>query len=393
MEESNHQAPDSSNDNTSLSLHQLLKTMLDKGASDLHITAATPPVIRVDGKLAPLKLPPLSPSDCKRLCYSILTDAQKARFEQSNELDLSFGVKNLSRFRGNIFMQRGVVSGTFRQIPFRISSMSELGLPPTVAELTERPRGMILVTGPTGSGKSTTLASMIDKINRETSQHIMTIEDPIEFLHPHKGCIINQREIHSDTDSFANALKYILRQDPDVVMVGELRDLETIEAALAIAETGHLCLATLHTNSAIQSINRIIDVFPPHQQPQIRAQLSFVLEGILSQVLLPKLSGVGRVMACELLVPNPAIRNLIREDKLHQIYSQMQVGQGKHGMVTMNQSLAQLYLRRQVSLDDALSASSDPEELRSMVMAAAAGSAAGQGPVMQRQQRVDPAKK
>jgi len=356
-------------DNSVLSLHQLLKTMLDKGASDLHVTAATPPVIRVDGNLIPLKLPPMSPADCKRICYSILTDGQKSRFEQENELDLSFGVKNLSRFRGNIFMQRGVVSGTFRQIPFKISTLEELNLPKVVGDLTERPRGLVLVTGPTGSGKSTTLASMIDKINRETSQHILTIEDPIEFLHPHKGCIINQREVHADTQSFAKALKYILRQDPDVVMVGELRDLETIEAALAIAETGHLCLATLHTNSAIQSINRIIDVFPPHQQAQIRAQLSFVLEGIVSQVLLPKSSGTGRAMACEVLIPNPAIRNLIREDKIHQMYSQMQVGQGKHGMVTLNQNLAQLYLKRIVSMEDVLSASSDPEELRAMIMA------------------------
>jgi len=392
MEESN-QGQENPNDNAGLSLHSLLKTMLDKGASDLHITAATPPVIRVDGTLVPLKLPPLSPVDCKRLCYSILTDAQKARFEEENELDLSFGVKNLSRFRGNIFMQRGVVSGTFRQIPFKISTISELGLPPVVQELTERPRGLVLVTGPTGSGKSTSLASMIDKINRETSQHIMTIEDPIEFLHPHKGCIINQREIHSDTDSFGKALKYILRQDPDVVMVGELRDLETIEAALAIAETGHLCFATLHTNSAVQSINRMIDVFPPHQQPQIRAQLSFVLEGIISQILLPKIGGVGRVMACEVLIPNSAIRNLIREDKLHQVYSQMQVGQGKHGMVTMNQSLASLYLRRQVSMDDAIAASSDPDELRSIIMAASSGAEAGSRPMMQRQQKVDPSKR
>jgi twitching motility protein PilT len=363
VEENNEQG----SDNSTLSLHQLLKTMLDKGASDVHITAATPPVIRVDGGLVPLKLPPLSPAECKRLCYSILTDSQKARFEQQNELDLSFGVKNLSRFRGNIFMQRGVVSGTFRQIPFKISTLQELGLPPVVTELTDKPRGLILVTGPTGSGKSTTLASMIDRINRETSQHILTIEDPIEFLHPHKNCIINQREVHADTESFANALKYILRQDPDVVMVGELRDLETIEAALTIAETGHLCFATLHTNSAVQSINRLIDVFPPHQQPQIRAQLSFVLEGVVSQMLLPKASGAGRVMACEVLIPTPAVRNLIREEKIHQIYSQMQMGQGKHGMVTLNQSLASLYGKRLITLDDAISASSDPEELRQMI--------------------------
>lgn len=370
MDERNHE--EGADKGSGISLHQLLKTMLDKGASDLHITAATPPVIRVDGILIPLKTAPLTPADCKRICYSILTDAQKARFEQENELDLSFGVKNLSRFRGNIFMQRGVVSGTFRQIPFKILTMEELGLPAVVADMCERPRGLILVTGPTGSGKSTTLAAMIDKINREQSLHIMTIEDPIEFLHPHKGCIVNQREIHSDTDSFSNALKYILRQDPDVVMIGEMRDLETIEAALAVAETGHLCFATLHTNGAVQSINRIIDVFPPHQQPQVRAQLSFVLEGIISQQLIQKASGVGRAMACEVLVPNAAIRNLIREDKIHQMYSQMQIGQGKHGMVTMNQSLASLYFKKQITLDDAIAGSSDPEELKNIIMNASA---------------------
>ncbi len=356
-------------DNSNLSLHQLLKTMLDKGASDLHVTAATPPVIRVDGDLIPLKLPPLSPVDCKRLCYSILTDQQKQRFEEENELDLSFGMKGLARFRANIFMQRGVVSGAFRQIPFKIQSFQDLGLPQVVADLCVRPRGLVLLTGPTGSGKSTTLAAMIDKINRETHQHILTIEDPIEFLHPHKSSIVNQREIHADTDSFKKALKYVLRQDPDVVLIGELRDLETIEAALSIAETGHLCFATLHTNSAVQTINRLIDVFPPHQQAQVRAQLSFVLEGVVCQTLLAKSSGVGRVMACEVMIPNSAIRNLIREDKVHQIYSQMQIGQGKHGMLTLNQSLCQLYAKRQITLDDAISASGDVEELRSMVMA------------------------
>ncbi len=355
-------------DNSGVSLHQLLKTMLDKGASDLHITAATPPVIRVDGALVPLKLPPLTPTDCKRLCYSILTENQKSRFEEENELDLSFGVKNLARFRANMFVQRGVVSGAFRQIPFKISTIQELGLPSIVEELCDRPRGLVLVTGPTGSGKSTTLAAMIDKINRETHQHILTIEDPIEFLHPHKSCIVNQREVHADTDSFKKALKYVLRQDPDIVLVGELRDLETIEAALTIAETGHLCFATLHTNSSVQTLNRLVDVFPPHQQPQVRAQLSFVLEGVISQTLLAKASGVGRCLAYEILIPNAAIRNLIREEKFHQIYSQMQIGQGKHGMVTLNQSLCQLYLRRAISMDDALMASSDIEELRTMIM-------------------------
>lgn len=354
-----------------ITLHQLLKTMMDKGGSDLHITAATAPVIRIDGEIVPLKLPPLTPTDCKRLCYSILTDIQKSRFEEENELDLSFGVKGLARFRANIFLQRGVVSGTFRQIPFKISPIRDLGLPPAVDELCDRPRGLILVTGPTGSGKSTTLAAMIDKINRETHQHILTVEDPIEFLHPHKGCIVNQREVQHDTNSFAKALKYILRQDPDVVMIGELRDLETIEAALAVAETGHLCFATLHTNGAVQTINRLVDVFPPHQQTQVRAQLSFVLEGVISQILIPKASGVGRCLASEILIPTPAIRNLIREDKVHQIYSQMQLGQEKFGMVTLNQSLAHLYMKRQITLDDGLMASSDPEELRSLVSSAA----------------------
>lgn len=350
-----------------VSLHHLLKTMMDKGGSDLHITAATPPVIRVDGDLLPLKMPPLSPAECKRLCYSVLTDSQKARFEQNNELDLSFGVKGLARFRANIFVQRGVVSGTFRQIPFKISGLQELGLPHKVEELCFKPRGLVLVTGPTGSGKSTTLAAMIDKINRETHQHILTIEDPIEFLHPHKGCIVNQREVTQDTESFPTALKYILRQDPDVVMIGELRDLETIESALTVAETGHLCFATLHTNGAIQTINRLVDVFPPHQQPQIRAQLSFVLEGIISQILVPKSNGVGRALAYEIMVPTAAIRNLIREDKLHQMYSQMQIGQDSHGMVLLNQSLCDLYMKRQISMDEALFASPMPDELRDMI--------------------------
>lgn len=367
MVDANRETNISDNQGGQVSLHQLLKTMMDKGGSDLHITAATPPAIRLDGEIVPLKLPPLTPNECKRLCYSILTDVQKSRFEEENELDLSFGVKGLARFRANIFVQRGVVSGTFRQIPFKISTTKELGLPSSIDALCEKPRGLILVTGPTGSGKSTTLAAMIDKINRETHQHILTIEDPIEFLHPHKGCIVNQREVTHDTESFAQALKYILRQDPDVVMIGELRDLETIEAALAVAETGHLCFATLHTNGSVQTINRLIDVFPPHQQSQVRAQLSFVLEGIVSQILLPKASGVGRVLATEILVPTPAIRNLIREDKIHQVYSQMQLGQEKFGMLTMNQSLSDLYVRRQITLEEAMGASSDPAELQQMI--------------------------
>jgi len=309
----------------------------------------------------------MSPVDTKQLCYSILTDAQKHRFEEENELDLSFVVKGLSRFRSNVFMQRGAVAGAFRTIPFRIITFAGLGLPQVVSDLSKRPRGLILVTGPTGSGKSTTLASMIDRINTEHRSHIITIEDPIEYLHPHKNCLVNQREVGADTQSFKKALKYILRQDPDVVLIGEMRDLETIEAALVISETGHLAFATLHTNSCVQTINRILDVFPPYQQPQVRAQLSFVLEGVMTQNLLPRSTGPGRVLAVEVMVPNPAIRNLIREDKVHQIYSQMQVGQSKFGMQTFNQSLASLFAKRLISMEEAIGRSSDPEELRNIL--------------------------
>jgi twitching motility protein PilT len=350
-----------------LNLHQLLKILVESNGSDLHITTNTPPQIRVDGKMTPLDYPPLNQVETKQLCYSVLTDAQKHKFEEENELDLSFGVKGLSRFRGNIFIQRGAVAGVFRVIPYKILTFEELNLPPVVSELAAKPRGLILVTGTTGSGKSTTLASIIDYINLSRHEHIVTIEDPIEYLHPHKGCLVNQREVGADTKSFKNALKYILRQDPDVVLVGELRDLETIEAALTLSETGHLCLATLHTNSCAQTINRIVDVFPPYQQTQIRAQLSFVLEGIMSQTLMPKMNSKGRVMALEIMVPNPAIRNLIREDKVHQIYSQMQVGQDKFGMQTMNQSLYSLFAKRLISLEEALGRSSDPDELKQMI--------------------------
>ncbi len=361
-------------------LHQLLKAMVEKGASDLHITTGSPPQLRIDGKLVPLKTPPLTPVETKQLCYSILTDSQKHKFEEENELDLSFGVKGLSRFRANVFMQRGAVSGAFRTIPFKILTFQELGLPPIAADLARKPRGLVLVTGPTGSGKSTTLASIIDKINTDRHEHIITIEDPIEYLHPHKNCVVNQREVGSDTQSFKKALKYILRQDPDVVLIGEMRDLETIEAALVISETGHLAFATLHTNSAVQTINRILDVFPPYQQPQVRAQLSFVLEGIMTQNLLPRATGAGRCLAAEVLVPNPAIRNLIREDKVHQVYSQMQVGQSKFGMMTFNQSLAALFLKRLVTADEALARSSDPDELRGIL---ASGTGAVRAPAPQ----------
>jgi twitching motility protein PilT len=349
------------------SLPELLKIMLEKDASDLHITVGSPPQIRVDGSLVALHMEPLSPIETKHMCYSVLTEAQKKRFEENNELDLSFGIKDLSRFRANMFVQRGTVAGAFRTIPYSIRSFQELGLPPIVKELTKKPRGLILVTGPTGSGKTTTLAAMIDEINTTRPEHIVTIEDPIEYVHPHKKGIVNQREVGADTDSFMKALKHILRQDPDVVLVGEMRDLETMEAALTIAETGHLALATLHTNSCVQTINRIIDVFPPFQQPQVRAQLSMVLEGVLSQILLPRSGGKGRVLALEIMVPNPAIRNLIREEKIHQIYSQMQMGQSKFEMQTMNQSLCDLYFRKMIGYEDALARSSAPDELNEMI--------------------------
>jgi twitching motility protein PilT len=348
-------------------LHQLLKTLVERGGSDLHITTNSPPMIRVDGDLIPLEYPPLTVPETKQLAYSILTDVQKHRFEESLELDLSFGVKGLARFRGNCFLQRGAVSAVFRQIPYEILGFRELGVPQIVETLCKKPRGLVLVTGPTGSGKSTTLATMVDKINREEPKHIMTIEDPIEFLHTHKRCIVNQRELHADTHSFPNALRAVLREDPDVVLVGELRDLETMECALRIAETGHLTMATLHTNSAVQTLNRIIDAFPSGQQGQVRAQLSFVLEGVLCQTLLPRASGKGRCLAMEILIPTPAIRNLIREDKLHQIYSMMQTGQNKYGMQTFNQSLATLVHRRIISMDLATSVSSMPDELMEMV--------------------------
>ncbi len=350
-----------------VTMHQLLKTLVDQGGTDLHITTNSPPQIRIDGKLVPLQLPPLTAPETKQLIYSVLTDNQKHRLEESLELDFSFGVKGLARFRANVFFQRGAVAGAFRTIPWEIRSFRELGLPDVVAKLCEKPRGLVLVTGPTGSGKSTTLAAMLDKINSERHEHIVTIEDPIEYLHSHKKCLVNQRELHADTHSFPNALRSVLRQDPDVVLIGEMRDLETIESALRIAETGHLTFATLHTNSAAQTINRIIDVFPPHQQPQVRAQLSFVLEGILCQALLPRANGHGRVLALEILVPNAAIRNLIREDKVHQIYSAMQVGQERYGMQTFNQSLATLYFKKQITLETALSMSSNPDELQEMI--------------------------
>jgi twitching motility protein PilT len=350
-----------------VTLHQLLKAMTEKGASDLHITTGAPPLLRIDGNVVPLKLPPLGAVESKQLCYSILSEEQKITFEKTSELDLAFGVKGLSRFRANIYVQRGAVAGAFRTIPFKILSFEEIGLPPIMAELLKKPSGLVLVTGPTGSGKTTTLAAMIDKINNDQRCHILTIEDPIEFVHPNKLSVVNQREIGSDTENFHNALRSVLRQDPDVVLVGEMRDLETIEAALTISETGHLVFATLHTNTAVSTINRIIDVFPPHQQDQIRAKLSFVLQGIVTQQLLPKASGTGRCMALEVLIPNAAIRNLIREGKIHQIYSQMQVGQGKFGMQTLNQALFSLLQRRIITQEEAIGRSTEPDEFQMML--------------------------
>ena len=352
---------------SAFNLRALLEEMIEQDASDLHITAGERPKLRVDGFITNSRVEAiLNPKDTLQLAYSILTEQQKKRFETEDELDFSFGIQNLARFRGNAFKQRGCVSLVIRQIPFQVKTFEQLQLPPIVAKLAEKPRGLVLVTGPTGARKSTTLAAMVDKINREWKGHIITVEDPIEFIHRHQQCIVNQREVGTDTKSFASALKYALREDPDVVLIGEMRDLETIQAGLTIAETGHLAFATLHTNSAAETINRIIDVFPSHQQSQVRAQLAFVLEGIVTQTLLPKAKGRGRVMACEILVATPAIRALIRDDKVHQIQSSMQAGK-KHGMQTLNDSLYQLYMNREVVLEECLRVSGEPNEFLRMI--------------------------
>ncbi len=350
-----------------VNLRALLEEMIEKDASDLHLVAGERPKLRVDGDIVSASSEEvMTPKDTLSLAYSVLTENQKKRFETESELDFSFGIQNLARFRGNVFKQRGCVSVVIRQIPFNVKTFSELGLPNVVAQLADRPRGLVLVTGPTGSGKSTTLAAMIDKINKELKGHIITVEDPIEFIHRHQSCIVNQREVGTDTNSFQAALKYALRQDPDVVLVGEMRDLDTIQAALTIAETGHLAFATLHTNSAAESINRIIDVFPSHQQSQVRAQLAFVLEGVLTQTLLQRAKGRGRVMAAEIMICTPAIRALIRDDKVHQIESSMQAGK-KYGMQTLNDALYQLYMGREVTKDECLRVTSKPNDfLRSI---------------------------
>ncbi len=350
-----------------LNLRSLLQEMIDKDASDLHITAGERPKLRIDGDIGDCSVDHvLTPKDTIQLAYSVLTESQKKRFELDDELDFSFGIQNLARFRGNVFKQRGCVAMVLRMIPFSVRTFDELGLPPVMARLSERPRGLILVTGPTGSGKSTTLAAMVDKINKDRKGHIITVEDPIEFIHRHQSCIVNQREVGTDTKSFSAALKYALREDPDVILVGEMRDLETVAAALTIAETGHLVLATLHTNSAAESINRIIDVFPHNQQSQIRAQLAFVLEGVVTQTLLQRARGRGRVMACEIMVATPAIRALIRDDKIHQIYSALQSGK-KHGMQTMTDSLYQLYMTREVIKEECLRVAQEPNEFLRMI--------------------------
>ncbi len=343
-------------------LTELLTEMINRGASDLHLTVGTPPQIRVDGSLMSLNLPRLSPDNTKELAYSVLTEIQRAEFERHNELDLSFGIRGLSRFRANVFRQRDCVAMALRRIPFEILNFEKLGLPPIVEELADKPNGLVLVTGATGSGKSTTMAAMIDKINREKSKHILTIEDPIEYIHQHKNSIVNQRQIHSDTESFHTALRSVLRQDPDVVLIGELRDRITIEIALIVAETGHLVFGTLHTNSAVQTINRIIDVFPADQQEQVRQQLAMSLQGVICQQLLARVGG-GRMMVCEVMVANSAVRSSIRESKVHQMDSLIQVG-GKYGMQTMNQSLLKAFLAGKIDREEALTRSNDPADLR-----------------------------
>ena len=353
--------------NTGVNLRALLEEMIERDASDLHITAGERPKMRIDGDIQNSNVDyVLNPKDTLQIAYSVLTENQKKRFELEDELDFSFGIQNLARFRGNCFKQRGCVSMVIRQIPFSIKTFADLGLPPVIARMAEKPRGLVLVTGPTGSGKSTTLAAMIDKINKERKGHIITVEDPIEFIHRHQGCIVNQREIGTDTKSFHNALKYALREDPDVVLIGELRDQETIAAALTIAETGHLALATLHTNSAAEAINRMVDVFPAHQQSQVRTQLQFVLEGIVTQTLLPKAKGRGRAMAAEILVITPAIRALIKDNKIEQIKGMMQAGK-KYGMQTLNDALYQLYMSREVAVEECLRVSGEPNEFLRMI--------------------------
>lgn len=349
------------------SIHELLEIAVREDASDLHITSYVPPRIRVNGELMSIDHPPLSPAETKSLLYALLNDRQKRLFEEKLELDFSFGIKDLGRFRANIFMQKGTVSGAIRRFLPEMWSFAKLGIPQRIAQLCYLPRGLVLVTGPTGCGKSTTIACMLEHINSERAVHIVTIEDPIEYYFTPKRAIINQRELYVDTLSYSNALRSVLREDPDVVFVGEMRDYETVESCLRVAETGHLTFSTLHTNSAAESISRIIDIFPSQYQAQIRIMLSMSLEAVLTQALLPRADGKGRVLAMEILIPNSAIRNLIRENKIHQIYSTMQMGQEKSGMQTFNQSLADLYFRGLITLETAMGVSSYPEELTDII--------------------------
>jgi len=348
-----------------MTITQLLEELISRNGTDLHLTVGAPPVLRIDGDLVPTNHEVLTPKITKELVYSLLNDEQKKRFETTRELDISFGIPNLSRFRGNVFMQRGAIAMAIRTIPYEIRTFKDLGLPPIAAELATRQKGLILVTGPTGCGKSTTLATMIDKVNKERRSHIVTVEDPIEYLFRHQKCIVNQRQVGDDTKSFANALKYVLRQDPDVVMIGEMRDLETTESGLTIAETGHLTFATLHTNSAAESITRIIDIFPTNRQSQVRTQLSFVILGIMTQTLIKRIRG-GRILALEILVATPAVKALIRDNKVHQIYSHIQAGH-KYGMQTMNECLYNLYIKKEVTLENAFAHSRNQEELQKMI--------------------------
>ncbi len=350
-----------------MTMRDLLVAMAERSASDLHIASGAPPTLRVHGHLVPLEYPALTPDQTKALAYSMITTEQRERFEANHELDFSYGITGLSRYRVNVYQQKNAVGIAIRSIPHQPKSFEELGLPIEICgNLISKHKGMILVTGPTGHGKTTTMAAMIDKINKTRDLHIVTVEDPLEYLYEHQKSLVNQREVGQDTHSFPAALKYVLRQDPDVVLIGEMRDLETIQAALTIAETGHLTFATLHTNSCAQSIDRVIDVFPPHQQSQVRAQLALVLEAVFNQLLIPRKDGRGRVLAMEILIATPAIRNMIREEKVHQIYSAMQAGQ-KFGMQTMNQALAEAYLRGRISRQEALSRSLYPEELLRLI--------------------------
>jgi twitching motility protein PilT len=349
-----------------ITLQQLLKTTVKQGATDLHISVGSAPALRIDGKIVRVKAEDLTPEETQTLCYSVLTDEQRAEFEKKRELDFSFGVKDTARFRGNLFYQRGSVAGVFRRIPLEIPTLDSLNVPQAVHTIADFPHGLVLITGPTGSGKTTTIAAILDQINTNRRAHIITLEDPIEYIHPHKTAIFNQREVHQDTESYHEGLRHLLRQDPDVCLIGEMRDLETIETALTVSETGHLVFATLHTNSAAQTISRIINVFPAGDQERIRTQLSLTLQAIVSQRLVPAIDG-GLIAAVEVLILNQSLRNLIRENKLHQIYGMMQVGQNKSGMITLNQSLMNLVLKRKIDIKHAFEESPDVEELDMML--------------------------